>query len=200
MMLRRLEEKDAPLMLEWMHDEDIVRNMKADFKSKTIEDCENFISAATRDYDIIAASDDSDSDGAVEKLSVAATGSRDDRIGRNLHLAITDSSDEYLGTVSLKHIEKDSAEFGITIRKKAMGHGVSISAMNEILKIGFEKLGLSNVFWCVNPENVRALKFYDKNGFDRVELSDTEKEKLIDDGVYNISEISNYIWYQVVRK
>ena len=43
MKLRRLELKDAPLMLEWMHDQDVVEKMQADFASKTIEDCKKFI-------------------------------------------------------------------------------------------------------------------------------------------------------------
>ena len=43
MNLRKLELKDAPLMLEWMHDPDVVQNMQADFAHKTLSDCENFI-------------------------------------------------------------------------------------------------------------------------------------------------------------
>lgn len=197
MMLRRLEEKDAPLMLEWMHDEDVVRNMRADFKAKTIEDCENFISAAEQDYDIIFGSESSDSEDDLRHLPVVKTASSDVRFEKNLHLAITDSSDEYLGTVSLKHIEKNTAEFGIAIRKKAMRRGISISAMQKMLKIGFDDLRLSKIFWCVNPENVRALKFYDKNSFDRIKLSEDEKDKLIHDGTYGMCEIENYIWYEV---
>ena len=37
---------------------------------------------------------------------------------QNVHLAITDDNDEYMGTVSLKNILKEkNAEFAITIRK-----------------------------------------------------------------------------------
>ena len=43
MRLRKLELKDAPLMLEWMHDETVVKDMQADFSSKTLEDCNHFI-------------------------------------------------------------------------------------------------------------------------------------------------------------
>lgn len=38
---------------------------------------------------------------------------------KNLHLAIVDENDEYMGTVSLKNIEEDKAEFAITVRKNA---------------------------------------------------------------------------------
>lgn len=43
MRLRKLEEKDALLMLEWMHDDSVLHFMHADFASKTIDDCMNFI-------------------------------------------------------------------------------------------------------------------------------------------------------------
>lgn len=43
MKLRNLELKDAPLMLEWMHDEDVVGKLRGNFLEKTIEDSENFI-------------------------------------------------------------------------------------------------------------------------------------------------------------
>lgn len=43
MRLRKLEEKDAPLMCEWMHDKNVVEKLRGDFMSKTIEECRNFI-------------------------------------------------------------------------------------------------------------------------------------------------------------
>lgn len=43
MRLRELELKDAPLMLEWMHDKSIVEKLRGNFEKKTIEDCEAFI-------------------------------------------------------------------------------------------------------------------------------------------------------------
>lgn len=97
MRLRKLELKGAPLMFEWMHDETVVKDMQADFSSKTLEDCNHFI------------------------LS-----SNDTR--KNLHLAIVDENDEYMGTVSLKNIEEDKAEFAITVRKYAMGKAILVLA------------------------------------------------------------------------
>ena len=137
MKLRKLELKDAPLMLEWMHDETVVKDMQADFSSKTLEDCNLFI------------------------LS-----SKDTR--KNLHLAIVDENDEYMGTVSLKNIEEDKAEFAITVRKYAMGKGYSRFGMREIIRIGFEDMNLSSIYWYVNKNNQRAIKFYDKNGYQRI--------------------------------
>lgn len=136
MRLRKLEEKDAPLMLEWMHDDSVVHFMQADFASKTLDDCIKFIVTA---QDTI----------------------------ENVHLAIVDDNDEYMGTVSLKDIHDESAEFAITIRKCAMGKGYSSWGMKEIIKKG-KSMGLDHIYWCVAKENSRAIKFYDKNGYNRV--------------------------------
>lgn len=46
MRLRKLEIKDAPFMLEWMHDDTVTEYLAKDFSSMTIEDCTNFIKSA----------------------------------------------------------------------------------------------------------------------------------------------------------
>lgn len=135
--LRKLRQTDAPLMLEWMHDEDVVRFMKADFRNKTLHDCEMFIESAHRDIN-------------------------------NIHLAAADDSDTYMGTVSLKNIDHASAEFAITMRKAAMGKGYAAEAMKQIIDKGFHDLGLEHIYWYVRPENKRAVRFYDKNGYHRI--------------------------------
>lgn len=157
MRLRKLEIKDAPLMLEWMHDETVVKDMQADFSSKTLEDCNLFI------------------------LSSKET-------RKNLHLAIVDENDEYMGTVSLKNIEEDKAEFAITVRKCAMGKGYSRFGMSEIIRIGFEEMNLSNIYWYVDKNNQRAIKFYDKNGYQRI------SPEIIGGGTNK-----NFIWYQKTK-
>ena len=43
MRLRNLELRDAPLMLEWMHDESVVGKLKGNFIEKTLSDAESFI-------------------------------------------------------------------------------------------------------------------------------------------------------------
>ena len=88
----------------------------------------------------------------------------------DLHLAIADDKDEYQGTVSLKHISGETAEFAIAIRKSAMGKGFSEYGMKEMLRIAFERLGLAAVYWCVSPENRRACRFYDKQGYRRFDV------------------------------
>ena len=92
-------------------------------------------------------------------------------ISENMHLAIVDNQDIYMGTVSLKNISNTDAEFAITIRKAAMGKGYSIYGMREIIRIGFENLNLQTIYWCVSPENKRAVCFYDKNGYKRIDVT-----------------------------
>ena len=96
------------------------------------------------------------------------------------------------GTVSLKHITQTSAEFGITVRKCAMGKGFSKFAMQHIIETGFKQLGLQKIYWCVAPENHRAVRFYDKNKFDRC-LAPAEAQN-----IYSAGEINHYLWYEVV--
>lgn len=162
MYLRKLKKSDAPLMLEWMHDESVVKDLQANFAAKTIDDCKAFIEAAQD-------------------------------VKENMHLAIANDEDEYMGTVSLKHIKKDTAEFGITIRTVAMGKGFSKYAMQEIIRIAFEELGLKSVFWCVNPVNKRAVRFYDKNGYELIDM----KGKDVDG--YTNEQVNNYVWYEVKK-
>lgn len=156
MRIRKLDIKDAPLMLEWMHDDDVVRYLKADFKNKSIDDCERFIKFAN------------DSD-------------------ENKHYAIVDETDEYVGTVSLKHISADSAEFGITIRKHAMGKGYAGFAMAQIIEIAKE-LGLKKIYWCVKPSNLRAIRFYTKHGYSMIQVPYEVKG-------YSEQEKSEFTWF-----
>ena len=136
MKLRELQAKDAPLMLEWMHDPDVVKDLRRDFASKTLEDCLQFIQASKNSEE-------------------------------DLHCAIVNDEDEYMGTVSLKHIREGRAEFGITVRRCSMGKGFAQFGMQSIIKKGFSELGLQEIYWCVAAENKRALRFYDKNGYER---------------------------------
>lgn len=85
---------------------------------------------------------------------------------KNLHLAVADERDEYMGTVSLKNICNDSAEFAIVMRKCAMGKGLAGFAMKAMIQKG-KDMGIKDIYWCVSRDNKRAIRFYDKNGFAR---------------------------------
>lgn len=148
--LRKLRLEDAPFMLEWMHDDDLVKDMRADFKSKTLEDCQLFIRASQEDKN-------------------------------NAHFAVADIADTYMGTVSLKNIdiENKAAEFAICMRRCALGNGMAAEAMKKVIEKAFQEMGLEIVYWSVNPGSKRAVRFYDKNGYMRVRLSDGHFRRLI---------------------
>lgn len=114
---------------------------------------------------------------------------------KNIHLAVVDLKDEYMGTVSLKNINDVCAEFAITMRSKALGKGLSRDAMLGIFEIAFEKYELSYVYWCVDEKNIRARKFYDKNKYKICsynEIGSIEK--------YSDAEKKSYIWYIVDKE
>ena len=85
----------------------------------------------------------------------------------NVHYACVDENDSYLGTVSLKNIDRKNknAEYAISFCKVAQGTGSSKFATKEILRIAFEELGLEKVYLNVLTENARANSFYKKVGF-----------------------------------
>ena len=138
MKIRRLKIKDKVFMYEWMHDDDVTRFLNVKFHNKTLADCEKFIASSIH--------------------------------GNDINLAIVDDTDEYLGTISLKNIDKNNkiAEMAIVVRKCAMGKGVSKFALDEIFAYGRNILGINTFYWFVKPENVRAVKFYNKNGYKTV--------------------------------
>lgn len=111
---------------------------------------------------------------------------------KNIHLAVVSDEDEYMGTVSLKHIEDGSAEFAITVRKEAMGHGFSWFGMKAIIEKAFDEYGLESVYWCVERDNTRAVRFYDKHNFH--EIVDIP-QKVLD----RYAGMNNMKWYSVLK-
>lgn len=116
----------------------------------------------------------------------------------DIHMAIVDDYDNYMGTVSLKHIVNNSAEFAITCRKCAFGKGFAKYGMYELIKLAFEELKINNIYWCVNTENKRAVRFYDKNRFNRVNIYESGLFDIVHlIGKYTEFQINNYIWYAI---
>ncbi|MBO4697317.1 MAG: GNAT family N-acetyltransferase [Lachnospiraceae bacterium] len=111
---------------------------------------------------------------------------------QNVHMAIVNDSDEYMGTVSLKHIHDHTAEFAIVLRKCARGKGYASFGMREILKYGFTEKGIDSVYWCVDPMNLRAVRFYEKHNAVRCDAPEYASG-------YTEEEKETYIWYRMVR-
>ena len=161
MYLRKLELKDAPLMLAWMHDRNVTKNLRTNFASKTLQDAENFIRCSWKDKE-------------------------------NINLAIVSDEDEYMGTVSLKNIENNAAEFAITVRAEAMGKGYSWFGMESIIEKAFNEYCLESVYWCVSRDNTRAVRFYDKHNFH-------EALDIPDKVLSRYECIDNLKWYSVLK-
>lgn len=139
--LREIQEKDAPYMLEWMHDPAIQENFKKNMLSATLEDVKAFCTEAKIPSEI--------------------------KNGDNLHFAIVDEADEYLGTISLKDISVDngSAEYAIATRTKVHGRGIASEATNLLLKKAFREYNLHRVYLNVLAENTAAIRLYERCGF-----------------------------------
>ncbi len=139
--LRELKEEDAEYMLEWMHDPDIQKGFKRNFLDATIDDAKRFIREAK-----------------IPKQLVS---------GKELHYAIVNDDDIYLGTISLKKLDLDnfSAEYAITTRRDAHGRGVASRATKLILQKAFLELGLHRVYLNVYADNADAIRLYKRCGF-----------------------------------
>lgn len=164
-MIRKLEIKDLPYMYEWMHDENVTANLQTDFASFTEEKVKDFIEQAMLQ----------------------------DKTSKNVHYAIVDENDEYVGTISLKNIDyrNRNAEYAIVTRSKAHGKGYAKKATIDILKAGFEGLGLEKIYLYVSVKNIAANKFYQKCGF--------KEEGIFRRHILISGELEDIRWYSVLR-
>lgn len=163
MKTRKLMTKDVEGILNWMKDPEINRFFRMDADGASKETVLRFIEMSQEQVN-------------------------------NIHLAVTDDDDNYLGTVSLKNInrENQSAEYAISMCKLSHGTGASQFATEEILKLGFEVLGLHRIYLNVLSENYRANKFYQKCNF----VYEGEfKEAILIRG-----EFKDLKWYRILKK
>lgn len=174
-MLRELRIDDAFEMNKWMQDESITACFDRDFSKYSVEDCKKFIEDNTDNYNLSKPN--------------------------YLHFAVTDNSNEYIGTVSLKHINYDIkyAEFAIVLISKAQGTGLARIAFNEIMQYGFEKLGLSFIYFSCKKDNVVANKFYNK--MNAILVKYEELLKILHGKImgYDDNIASTMLWYVVEK-
>ncbi|MFV0382295.1 MAG: GNAT family N-acetyltransferase [Breznakia sp.] len=134
-VLRKLQNKDAPLMLEWMHEEKNKKIFQVDFESKTLADVQAFIQDSFSDTN----------------HNFAIVDESDEYVG-----TIT------LKNIDMKNRH---GEYAISLRNKAHGQGVAKAATALLLQYAFEDLDLNRVYLCVQENNERAKTFYEKFGF-----------------------------------
>jgi len=104
------------------------------------------------------------SDSNMESTLTFIRGAADESV--NLHRAIVDEDDQYLGTVSLKNIDhaKQEAEYAIAMHQNAIGTGAAAAGTDLIQDIAFKTLNLRRLYLNVLRINERAVKFYDRLG------------------------------------
>lgn len=85
----------------------------------------------------------------------------------NIHYAISNEDNEYLGAISLKNVNyiDRNAEYAIIVRKEYWGTNTSKLATLKILEYGFNTINLNKIYLNVLSTNIRAIKFYEKIGF-----------------------------------
>ena len=123
MVLRSLKEKDATLMLEWMHEKETADVFKKDMADVSLEEAEEFCRSFANQSNV--------------------------KNGDSLHFAIVDDADdEYRGTISLKEIDFDnlSAEYAVSVRKKFQGDGTAAEATRLVIEKAIKEYGLHRVY------------------------------------------------------
>ena len=85
-------------------------------------------------------------------------------------------NNKYIGNIQLTNIRNQTAEFHIFIGEQEFwGKGIGTKATKLILKYGFEKLNLKQIYLYVSPKNIAAIKSYEKCGFIFQQKIDDEK-------------------------
>lgn len=134
--LRPLMEKDAPRMVEMMHDAQTTQYLQIGGPGYTRENALRFIAGTA------------DETGSVHRAVVDSNGVYQGTISlKNLDMA------------------KKEAEYAISMHPDAQGKGAARDATQSILHYAFHCLKLERVYLNVLDENQRAVRFYEKNGF-----------------------------------
>lgn len=138
--LRELLMEDANDRFRWCMDEEITRHLNMPDRSPpfTIEETRNWI----------------------EKCINKTNGYE--------QMAIIADDEKHIGWIDLKNIDSlnKHAELGIAIGdKNYWGKGYGIAAMYEMLKFGFQVLGLNKIWLRVEVDNFLAIKSYKRAGY-----------------------------------
>ena len=136
MKIRKLQDKDAPYMMEWMKDENVNRFFRFDPEQVTMESVLEFIKNSVNmvdSYHFAIVDDFNEYLGTVSLKNV-------DAISKN-------------------------GEYAISLRTCAQGKGAGKFATDQILSFAFNELNLERVYLNVLSDNENAVLFYKKIGF-----------------------------------
>lgn len=160
MKLRDLIIEDANGMFNWFKDKAVTEFLHGEYTNYTIQDAENFILKESRVMD-------------------------------EIHKAIVNDENEYIGTVSLRHIDRvgETAELAIVVQSEFFSKGYAWFAVSEMLKYAFQVLEIRGVYWRVFSKNKRAIRFFEKHGFNMPD------EDIPDDIKKRHSNEKDLVWY-----
>ena len=71
----------------------------------------------------------------------------------------------FIGNIELMDIADRAGELGIAITAAMQDKGYGTEAVRAMVEYGMDQLGLHRVFLKVFPDNVRAIRVYEKCGF-----------------------------------
>ena len=111
------------------------------------------------------------------------------------HFAIVNSDDEFAGLSCLRHINSNEnrAALSIIVKPEVFTKGYAWFGMVETLKYGFNTLGLEQIFWCVKKDNMRALRFFRKHGFNFI------SEEMPESITKNFAYCDDLVWFAVLK-
>lgn len=160
MQLRDFNLNDAKGMLQWFKDNRVTKFLHGNYDNLSLNDAEHFILVESKKED-------------------------------EVHRAIVTDGNEYVGTVSLRHIDliEETAELAIVVQADYFAKGYAWYAVTEMLKYAFNILNIHGVYWRVFEENARAIRFFDKHGFNKPDEDIPEKIK------NRHSNEKNLVWY-----
>lgn len=141
--LRAVEREDIPRFVEWLNDPDVTAGLLIHLPLAIWDETRWFENLANQ---------------PVEERPLA------------LDVRLPDGTWAHIGNTGLHRIEwsSRSAEFGIFIGDKAYWNsGYGSEATHLTLKHGFETLNLNRIYLHVYETNPRAIRVYEKIGFQR---------------------------------
>lgn len=141
MQLRNLDIADAEGMYAWLSDDKVTSGLNGEYKDCLIQDAKNFIFESAH-------------------------------TSNEVHKAIVTDENDYVGTVSLRFINdpEETAELAIVVQSDFFGKGYAWFGVVSMLKYAFNSLKLHSVYWRVKSDNQRAIRFFQKHGFNSPDM------------------------------
>jgi len=119
---------------------------------------------------------------------------------QEIHFSIFTKEPKHIGGAQLKSIDwkNRNAELGIFIGDKSKwGKGFGTDATKSLIFFGFNELNLHRIWLKVDPENLAALKCYQKTGFIQEGIL---REDVFRKGRFHDTIIMSILANQVLRK